>query len=134
MLSGYRAPPRCWPASLDHPAIIPHVRRDILALPEGHPARAVIHSPDFYGTSACRDLLMHVHELHVTLHWLADALAALKLEFLGFRLADPAVAARYRKRFPEDPAMTSLACGDRREAEHPMIFGGLYQAWVRARP
>lgn len=113
---------------------IRHVRRDILALPEGHPARAVIHSPDFYGTSACRDLLMHVHELHVTLHWLADALAALKLEFLGFRLADPAVAALYRKRFPEDPAMTSLARWDRLEAEHPMIFGGLYQAWVRARP
>ncbi|CAO3363849.1 tetratricopeptide repeat protein [Azospirillum palustre] len=112
---------------------IRHVRRDILALPEGHPARAVAHSPDFYGTSACRDLLMHVHELHVTLPWLADALAALKLEFLGFRLADPAVAALYRKRFPEDPAMTSLARWDRLEAEHPMIFGGLYQAWVRVR-
>lgn len=112
---------------------IRHVRRDILGLPDDHPARAVVHSPDFYGTSACRDLLMHVHELHVTLPWLADALAALKLEFLGFRLADPAVAALYRKHFPEDPAMTSLARWDRLEAEHPMIFGGLYQAWVRAR-
>ncbi|CAO3459715.1 tetratricopeptide repeat protein [Azospirillum largimobile] len=110
---------------------IRHVRRDILGLPDDHPARAVVHSSDFYGTSACRDLLMHVHELHVTLPWLADALAALKLEFLGFRLADPAVAALYRKRFPEDPAMTSLARWDRLEAEHPMIFGGLYQAWVR---
>lgn len=112
---------------------IRHVRRDILALPGGHPARAVAHSPDFYGTSACRDLLMHVHELHVTLPWLAGALETLGLEFLGFRLADPAVAALYRKRFPEDPAMTSLARWDRLETEHPMIFGGLYQAWVRAR-
>ncbi|MFS2013756.1 tetratricopeptide repeat protein [Azospirillum sp. CT11-132] len=112
---------------------IRHVRQDILALPDGHPARAVVHSPDFYGTSACRDLLMHVHELHVTLPWLAGALEALGLEFLGFRLADPAVAALYRRRFPEDPAMTSLARWDRLEAEHPMIFGGLYQAWVRAR-
>ncbi|WP_109157359.1 MULTISPECIES: class I SAM-dependent methyltransferase [unclassified Azospirillum] len=112
---------------------IRHVRRDILALPDGHPARAVVHSPDFYGTSACRDLLMHVHELHVTLPWLADAFAALKLELLGFRLADPAVAALYRKRFPEDPAMASLGRWDRLEVEHPMIFGGLYQAWVRAR-
>ena len=110
---------------------IRHVRQDILGLPDGHPARVVAHSPDFYGTSACRDLLMHVHELHVTLPWLADAFAALKLEFLGFRLADPAVAALYRKRFPEDPAMISLARWDRLEAEHPMIFGGLYQAWVR---
>lgn len=112
---------------------IRRVRQDILALPDGHPARAVVHSPDFYGTSACRDLLMHVHELHVTLPWLAGALETLGLEFLGFRLADPAVAALYRKRFPEDPAMTSLARWDRLEAEHPMIFGGLYQAWVRAR-
>ncbi|MBK1840716.1 tetratricopeptide repeat protein [Azospirillum sp. YIM B02556] len=112
---------------------IRHVRRDILALPEGHPARAVVRSPDFYGTSACRDLLMHVHELHVTLPWLAGALDTLGLEFLGFRLADPAVAALYRKRFPEDPAMTSLPRWDRLEAEHPMIFGGLYQTWVRVR-
>lgn len=112
---------------------IRRVRRDILGLPDNHPARAVVHSPDFYGTSACRDLLMHVHELHVTLPWLAGAFETLGLEFLGFRLADPAVAALYRKRFPEDPAMTSLARWDRLEAEHPMIFGGLYQAWVRAR-
>ncbi|AWU97910.1 class I SAM-dependent methyltransferase [Azospirillum ramasamyi] len=118
------------PSTLDG---IRHVRRDILGLPDGHPARVVAHSPDFYGTSACRDLLMHVHELHVTLPWLAGALETLGLEFLGFRLADPAVAALYRKRFPEDPAMTSLARWDRLEAEYPMIFGGLYQAWVRAR-
>ncbi|MDR6774054.1 tetratricopeptide repeat protein [Azospirillum sp. BE72] len=127
---------RAFIAERGHPPTLDGIRRvrhDILALPDGHPARAVVQSPDFYGTSACRDLLMHVHELHVTLPWLADALAALDLEFLGFRLADPAVAALYRKRFPEDPAMTSLARWDRLEAEHPMIFGGLYQAWVRAR-
>lgn len=125
---------RAFIAERGHPPTldgIRHVRRDILDLPDGHPARAVVRSPDFYGTSACRDLLMHVHELHVTLPWLAGALEALGLEFLGFRLADPAVAALYRKRFPEDPAMTSLARWDRLEAEHPMIFGGLYQAWVR---
>ncbi|PWC40301.1 hypothetical protein TSO352_01275 [Azospirillum sp. TSO35-2] len=123
-------------AERGHPptaAGIRRLRQDILALPADHPARAVVQSPDFYGTSACRDLLLHVHELHVTLPWLADALEALDLEFLGFRLADPAVAALYRKRFPEDPAMTSLARWDRLEAEHPMIFGGLYQTWARAR-
>jgi SAM-dependent methyltransferase len=123
-------------AERGHPPTLDGIRRvrsDILGLPTDHPARAVVHSPDFYGTSACRDLLMHVHELHLTLLWLAGALETLGLEFLGFRLADPAVAALYRKRFPEDPAMTSLARWDRLEAEHPMIFGGLYQAWVRAR-
>lgn len=127
---------RAFIAERGHPPTldgIRHVRRDIQDLPDGHPARAVVHSPDFYGTSACRDLLMHVHELHVSLPWLAGALETLGLEFLGFRLADPAVAALYRKRFPEDPAMTSLARWDRLEAEHPMIFGGLYQAWVQVR-
>ena len=112
---------------------IRRLRQDILALPDEHPARLLVRSPDFYGISSCRDLLLHVHELHATLPWLTDALAALDLEFLGFRLADPAVAALYRKRFPDDPAMTSLARWDRLEAEHPMIFGGLYQAWVRAK-
>ncbi|WP_372400558.1 tetratricopeptide repeat protein (plasmid) [Azospirillum sp. HJ39] len=112
---------------------IRRLRQDILTLPADHPARVVVQSPDFYGTSACRDLLLHVHELHVTLPWLADALEALDLEFLGFRLADPAVAALYRKRFPDDPAMTSLARWDRLETDHPTIFGGLYQAWARAR-
>ncbi|GEM_PF-110492 len=127
---------RAFIAERGHPPTlegIRHVRSDILALPDDHPARIVAQSPDFYGTSACRDLLMHVQEVHITLPWLADAFAALDLEFLGFRLADPSVSALYRKRFPEDPAMTSLARWDRLETEHPMIFGGLYQAWVRAR-
>lgn len=112
---------------------IRRLRQDILALPDDHPARLLARSPDFYGISSCRDLLLHVHELHATLPWLAEAVTALDLEFLGFRLADPAVAALYRKRFPDDPAMTSLARWDRLETEQPTIFGGLYQAWVRAR-
>lgn len=112
---------------------IRRLRQIILSLPDDHPGRAVIRSPDFYGISPCRDLLMHVRELHATLPWLDHALKALDLEFLGFRLSDPAVGSLYRRRFPDDPSMTSLAHWNQLEDENPTIFGGMYQLWTRAR-
>lgn len=109
-------------------------RQDILALPAEDPIRAIAASPDFHNISACRDLVFHVQEHRLTLPRIADWITELGLEFIGFQLDDPAVAHRYRRRFPEDPEMASLALWDRFEAENPRIFGGLYQFWVRHRP
>jgi tetratricopeptide (TPR) repeat protein/2-polyprenyl-3-methyl-5-hydroxy-6-metoxy-1,4-benzoquinol methylase len=106
-------------------------RQIVLALPPDHPARQVVHSVDFYSTSACRDLLFHVHELRTSLNEVAGWLDELGLEFLGFQLDDMATADLYRRRFPEDPAMTRLDLWDRFETENPTTFGGLYQFWVR---
>ena len=106
-------------------------RQDVLALPDDHPAKAIIASPDFHSASACRDLVFHVHEHQLSLPRIADWLDQLELDFLGFQLEDPAIATLYRTRFPQDPMMTSLALWDRFEGEFPHSFGELYQFWVR---
>jgi hypothetical protein len=57
-------------------------------------------------------------------------LTAHDLRFLGF-VVDGAVITRYRQRFPEDPAATDLDRWDTFEAEHPAMFGRMYQFWVQ---
>ena len=57
-------------------------------------------------------------------------LTAHDLRFLGF-VVDGAVITRYRQRFPEDPAATDLDRWDAFEAEHPAMFGRMYQFWVQ---
>jgi 2-polyprenyl-3-methyl-5-hydroxy-6-metoxy-1,4-benzoquinol methylase len=92
--------------------------------------RAIFASPDFYSTSSCRDLLFHVQEHRLTLPQIAASLDEQGLAFLGFEL-EPPVAAQYRARFPEDPALTDLEHWHRVEAENPDIFGGMYNFWVQ---
>ena len=116
------------------PEGIRRFRQAVLALPENHPARSVVRSVDFYSASACRDLLFHVQEHRMTLPQIADWLDVLGLEFLGFQLEDQTTAHLYRARFPDDPAMRSLADWNRFENDHPMTFGALYQFWVRRKP
>lgn len=113
------------------PAGIRRFRREVLALPEGHALRRLVQSVDFFSTSACRDLVFHVHEHRMTLPQIAGWLAELGLDFVGFQFDEPGTAQLYRRRFPEDPAMTRLDLWDRFEAEHPFAFGGMYQFWVR---
>jgi SAM-dependent methyltransferase/Tfp pilus assembly protein PilF len=85
---------------------------------------------DFFSTSECRDLLFHVQEHRLALPQIKAFLAAHDLRFLGF-VVDGAVVARYRQRFPEDPAATDLDRWDTLEAEHPAMFGRMYQFWVQ---
>ncbi|NYZ25170.1 class I SAM-dependent methyltransferase, partial [Azospirillum oleiclasticum] len=113
------------------PAGIRRFRQEVLALPEGHALRRLVQSVDFFSVSACRDLVFHVHEHRMTLPQIAGWIAELGLEFVGFQFDEPSTAGLYRRRFPEDPAMTRLDLWDRFEAEHPFAFGGLYQFWVR---
>lgn len=105
-------------------------RQTILALPEDHPARGVVRSPDFYAASACRDLLFHVQEIRFDIPGLARLLDAAGLAFLGFE-APPAIAAAYRKRFPDDPAMTDLTRWRTFEETNPDAFARMYQFWAR---
>ena len=90
----------------------------------------VLCSPDFYSTSACRDLLFHVQERALTLPEIGAFLAQQRLTLLGFELGAP-VLARYRAAFPDDRAMTDLANWHRFESENPDTFGGMYQFWVQ---
>ena len=103
-------------------------RRILLALPEGHPARTVLDSPDFYSLGGCRDFVMHVQERSYTIPELAAALKALDLRFLGFQLPDT-VLAQFRSQFPDPTALRDLAAWDHFERTHPLTFFGMYQFW-----
>jgi tetratricopeptide (TPR) repeat protein/SAM-dependent methyltransferase len=90
----------------------------------------IITSGDFFGMSSCRDLLFHVQEHRFTIPQIADFIAQNGLAFVGFDL-DQLVQRRYLARFPQDKAMTDLACWDAFEHEHPATFSGMYQFWVQ---
>jgi Flp pilus assembly protein TadD/SAM-dependent methyltransferase len=105
-------------------------RMALAALPESHPARQVVERPDFYSMSTCRDMIFHVQEHRFDLPRIEAMIAELELEFVGFELASRASARAYRARFPDDPAMLSLADWDAFEADHPGTFAGMFLFWV----
>ncbi|MBM3618573.1 MAG: methyltransferase domain-containing protein [Alphaproteobacteria bacterium] len=90
------------------------------------------HSPDFYSTSACRDLLFHVQEHQFTLPQIKQAIEKLGLEFLGMDLHDAHAQAEFRKMFSlkMDSAPT-IEQWEEFEKQHPSIFGGMYQFWLQ---
>jgi tetratricopeptide (TPR) repeat protein len=102
----------------------------VLAQPAESPARTVTLGADFYSASGARDLVLHVQEHRHTLAQLEAMLREVGLEFLGFEFADPAVPAAYQRRFPDDPAASSLANWARFEEENPEVFVGMYQFWA----
>ncbi len=105
-------------------------RQDILALADGEPAKNVAKCLDFFTTSECRDLLFHVQEHQMTLSEIAGFVGDNDIEFLGF-IIDPAVIGQFQARFPRSNAAADLALWHVFEADHPDIFGGMYQFWVR---
>ncbi len=89
-----------------------------------------LQSPDFFSTSACRDLLFHVQEHHLTLAGIQSFLRENSLVFLGFEI-EPGALHAYRRRFPDDPAATRLDQWALFEEENPYLFQGMYQFWVQ---
>ncbi len=104
-------------------------RRQLAALPDTHPAKAVVSSPDFYSLSGFRDLVFHVQEHRFTLPQLRDALAALGLRFVGFQHARPEPARWYRAMWPDDANLDDLDRWEAVERAHPETFAGMYQFW-----
>ena len=113
----------------DAPDDLREARRRLLALPPEHPARPVVHSPDFPSLSGLRDLVFHVCEHRYTLDRLQRELDALGLGFAGFQHTLPEAAQRYRARWPDDAAQQDLSRWDELEAEHPRLFSGMYVFW-----
>ena len=97
------------------------------------PGLALLHSPDFYSASGCRDMFFHVMEHCYSTSRIAAELGELELDFLGFQLHNAAVAERYRGRFPDDPAMIHLGNWHRFELENPWLFQGMYIFWAQAK-
>ena len=109
-------------------ADIRRCRRDLLELPRSHPIASLQLMNDLYNLSECRDLLFHVQEHRFTLPQIQKSLDELGLRFLGFNHTDTTA---YRRRFPDDPRMTSLDNWHVLEQEHPDTFINMYQFWVQ---
>lgn len=110
-------------------ADIRRCRHEILALPDDDPLASLRSMRDLYNISECRDLLFHVQEHRFTLPQIKEA-----LEHLGLRLltvVNELYSETYRKRFPDDPRMTSLDNWHLIEQEHPDAFAGMYGFWVQ---
>jgi len=104
-------------------------RHDVIASNDARFA-TIVHAPDFFSTSACRDLLFHVQEHRLTLPQIAAFLKEHELTLLGFE-HDAATLAAYRRAFPDDVTMTDLALWDRFETAQPATFRGMYNFWVQ---
>jgi tetratricopeptide (TPR) repeat protein/2-polyprenyl-3-methyl-5-hydroxy-6-metoxy-1,4-benzoquinol methylase len=105
-------------------------RQDLMAEGQAGQFQQFISSKDFYGMSDCRDLLFHVQEHRFTLPQLKGILAELGLSLIGI-MVDSAVAARYVKQFPDDPARTNLDHWHLYETQNPDTFARMYQFWVQ---
>jgi 2-polyprenyl-3-methyl-5-hydroxy-6-metoxy-1,4-benzoquinol methylase len=109
------------------PQTVRAFRQAILNAPQGDPVGIpAFYARDFYSTSGCRDLLMHVQEHELGPRDLRRMLDETGLEFLGFELRDE-VAASYRAMFPHDPGGLDLEAWDRFEDLHPTTFASMYQ-------
>jgi len=120
------------PESAPLPERIRAARHAVFNLSDGHPARALLRTADFYAASGVRDALLHEQEIGVDPAWLGSALEGLGLRFLGFELPDPGYLELYRHYKPTDSAGLDLETWDQIEREHPDMFLGMYQFWVQA--
>lgn len=114
----------------DTPAAVRALRSDIVSLDPADPLRGVTEFADFFSTSECRDLLMHVQEHQLSIPEIAGFLDSEGFEFIGF---ETLAGASYRKRFPDDLPATNLANWARFEAENPSTFTNMYQFWIQKR-
>lgn len=112
---------------------IREVRRHIAASPASDPVHGLIHSPDFYTVSECRDLMFHVQEHQLDLGHIAAILNRLELEFLGFELEDFILLKHYREEFPDDPDGLNLENWQQFERSYPDSFASQYIFWVQAK-
>jgi SAM-dependent methyltransferase len=104
-------------------------RQDLMRLHATADFGFLLQASDFFSMSACRDLLFHVQEKHVTLTAIDAFLRANALAFLGFEGNVHLQA--YKRRFPDDRAATDLGNWQIFENEHPDTFNRMYQFWIQ---
>lgn len=90
---------------------------------------------DFYSTSECRDLLLHVQEHQFDTAGLQALLDAAGLQFLAFEFDDPRIEPAFRRENADHPggpeaALRSLAAWGAYEARHPETFRNMYQCFT----
>jgi tetratricopeptide (TPR) repeat protein len=107
---------------------IRYCRRAIINLPDGHPAKEVMHFNDFFTVDEFRDMVMHVHEHQFTLPGIAVCLDQLGLQFLGFECDWP-TRKRFREMFPDNDAANKLEAWHQFEEIYPETFRSMYSFW-----
>ena len=114
------------------PATVRALRQAIINAPDLDPIRGpVVASRDFYATSGCRDLLMHVQEHQLGIPDLRRILDENGLTFMGFhQFSMPEVRSAYQAMFPHDPSGLDLEAWDVFEAKHVSVFRRMYQFWA----
>jgi hypothetical protein len=112
------------------PDDIRRLRRDLIVKDMSGELQWLSKLSDFYSTSDCRDLLLHVQEHRLTLDQIESFLAEFGLQFIGFQL-DPRALLQYRARFTDDRSGTDLRNWARFEADNPDTFVGMYQFWIQ---
>ncbi len=117
------------------PDTVREFRKAIIELPVDDPIRKpAVASRDFYATSGCRDLLMHVQEHELNVDDLRRMLAESDLEFLGFlQFSFPQIHDPYVARFPHDPRGLDLDAWEAFEIDNPATFRRMYQFWAQKR-
>lgn len=114
------------------PEDIRRYRQRLLELPDDSPAKAVTGLADFFSTSECRDLLLHVQEHRMTLPAIRKFLDDNGLAVIGLVVPDH-VKRRYAQQFPGDDALTDLENWHRFEQANPRTFLNMYELWVQSR-
>ena len=117
-----------YPSTLDG---IRQFRSDVMSKHAPVNIGSLSSTPDFYSTSACRDLVFHVEEHLFSPMEIQSCLKQLGLEFLGFEFSNPEAKSLYLARFPNNVACDVLENWETLEIEKPEIFAGMYQFWVR---
>ncbi len=82
---------------------------------------------DFYSLSGCRYLLFGANDHNFTFNIIKQLINEFNLTFLGFDIDDKSVLTKYKKQFPDDPAMLKLDNWDQFEMENPKTFSSMYQ-------
>ena len=105
-------------------------RQQLMTLSHNADFGTTLQSPDFFSTSACRDLLFHVHEHRMTLNQIRAFLDENKLHLLGFEI-ESGILRAYQQKFPDDRAATNLEQWQSFENDNPDTFGNMYQFWIQ---
>lgn len=106
-------------------------RRRILQRELGDTLYGLSNVYDFFSSSECRDLLFHFTEHRYTLPQVSQAIAELKLDFIGFVFDSLKTPNQYRDHFPADKEMNNLLLWDQFEKVYPNTFSNMYKFWCQ---
>ena len=114
------------------PAGIREFRQHVRGLPEDAPLKRLTRWFDFYSLSTCRDLVFHVMEHQYRLPQIESMLRDAGLIPVDLvQGLEPDVLAEFKRRFPQDNAMTSFANWEAFEEAFPNTFMHMFS--IRAR-